>query len=106
MIFTTAQEPIGVPNGGHTLPPDNNILRSHFRGEMTLNTRLITQSEIAQRQFQVRQGAYRARHAFTISGMRQLIGNTFIALGTHLHGKSEVHREQIVEPISAPAIGD
>lgn len=64
------------------------------------------QSEVAQRQLQVRQGAQHARHAFTISGVRQLIGNTFIALGTHLHGKSESRHRPIVEPVSATAIGD
>lgn len=106
MIFTTAKPTIAVPNEGHMLPSVTNIQSSHFRGEMTLNTRLIMQSEIAQRQFQVRQEAYRARHAFTVAGVRQLIGNTIIALGTQLHGKSETRHETLTHPVSATAIGD
>lgn len=70
-----------------------------------MNTRLITESEIAQRQLEVRQGAYRARHAFTISGVRQLIGSTFIALGTRLHGQCENRRLQNPKTASVPAHG-
>lgn len=106
MIFTTANPTIAVPNEGHTLPPDTIIYRSHFKGEMTLNTRYISQSEIAERQFQVRYGAHRARHAFSITGIRQLFGNTLIALGTQLHGTCERRRQTAVEPMAATAIGD
>ncbi len=88
------------------MPPDINILTGTFRGEPNLNTRLITQSEIAQRQYEVRKGAYRARHAFTISGVRQLIGSTFIALGTYLHGKSETRYEPVITPVSTTVTGD
>lgn len=54
-----------------------------------MNHRLITDAEIAERQLQVRRDAYRARHAFNIAGVRQLVGNTFIALGTRVVGKCE-----------------
>ena len=106
MIFETAKPTIVVPNAGHMLPSIRNFERSYFRGEMTLNTRLISQSEIAHRQLQVRQEAYRARHAFTVAGVRQLIGNTIIAFGTQLHGKSETRHETLTHPVSATAIGD
>lgn len=106
MIYTTLTPIIAVPKSGRTLLTTRDNKRSFLRGEQTLNTRLITESEIAERQLQVRHGAHRARHAFTVSGVRQLIGNTFIALGTHLHGKSETRRKTIVTPASATAIGD
>lgn len=54
-----------------------------------MNSRFITTSEIAARQLQVRTEAHRARHSFTISGVRQLVGSTFIALGTRVVGQCE-----------------
>ena len=51
-----------------------------------LNTRLITDQEISLRQQDIRTGAYRARHGFSIIGIRRLVGNTFIAMGMLLHG--------------------
>lgn len=56
---------------------------------MTLNTRLITQLEITQRQHDLRYGASAARNGFTLPGLRQLFGNTFIALGMLVHGRNE-----------------
>lgn len=56
---------------------------------MTLNTRLIMQSEITQRQQNIRYGANAARNGFTLSGIRQLFGNTFIAMGMLVHGRNE-----------------
>lgn len=91
MILTSTTHSIAVPNGGRNM--HHNVReRTTFRGERDMNTRLITESEIAQRQLEVRQGAYRARHAFTISGIRQLIGSTFIALGMRMHGECESRR--------------
>lgn len=71
-----------------------------------MNIRHISQSEIAERQLQVRLGAYRARHAFSISGIRQLIGNTIIALGTQVSGNSQANRTPMSNPVSATASGD
>ena len=101
MIFTSATQTIAVPIGGYMLH-HNDRERSAFRGERTMNTRLITESEIAQRQFEVRQGAYRARHSFTISGVRQLIGSTFIALGMRLQGECESRRFANTQPTAVP----
>ena len=53
-----------------------------------MNSRLITEQEIVARQLEIRTGAYRARHGFSISGIQRLIGNTFIAMGMHMHGTS------------------
>ena len=105
VIFMNTTSLYAVPNDGHTLPPDNIRTSSHFRGEMTLDMRLITQSEIAQRQLQVRTDAHRARHAFTLSGVRQLIGNTFIALGMRMHGENESRRIEAPRRTSVPAHG-
>lgn len=61
-----------------------------------MNTRFITEQEILARQAEIRAGAYRARHAFSISGVRHLIGNTFIAMGMLLHGTGE-KRQQLTD---------
>lgn len=71
-----------------------------------MNTRLITQAEIDQHQRQVQHMAHRARNQMTIAGIRQLFGNTFIALGTRLYGCMDHKRETIVVPPNAvPARG-
>lgn len=106
MLYTTTTPIHVVPENGHPLPTKLFDQRSFLRGEQTLNNRLITQSEIVERQLQVRQGAHHARHAFTVSGVRQLIGNTIIALGTLLHGKSETRREPVSNSATATATGD
>lgn len=105
MIFSNTTPTAVVPNAGHMRPHHNEREHITFRGERDMNTRLITESEIVQRQFEVRQGAYRARHGFTIAGMRQLIGSTFIALGTRLHGQCENRRLQNPQTTSVPAHG-
>lgn len=60
-----------------------------------MNMQLITETEILQRQLDVRSGAYQARNSFTIPGVRQLFGNTFIALGMRMHGRGEKCREAL-----------
>lgn len=54
-----------------------------------MNHRYISDTEIHQHQRDIRLNAYRARHSFTISGIRSLFGNTFIALGLMIHGQCE-----------------
>lgn len=58
-----------------------------------MNHRFISDIEIAQHQRDIRLRAYRARHSFTISGLRSLFGNTFIALGQMIHGQCEKRTE-------------
>lgn len=71
-----------------------------------MNGRYISEIEINQHQQNVRIGAYRARNAFTISGVRQLLGNTFIAIGMGVHGRSETCRETLSKkPGTMPAHG-
>lgn len=62
-----------------------------IQGMNTMNIRLITEQEIALRQQDVRNGAYRARQGFSIIGIRRLVGNTFIAMGMLLHGTGKRH---------------
>ena len=70
-----------------------------------MNTRLITTAEIEQRQQDLRIAAHRARTEMTLTGLRQLIGSTFIAMGTRLYGCME-QKQQIGMPADAvPARG-
>lgn len=106
MFVTTAYPSFAVPNEARI--QDRNLLRrrSHFRGEMHVSTRLITQSEIDQRQLSIRQGAHAARNGFTLSGLRQLFGNTFIALGQLVHGRNEKCLETLSKkPTAMPVRG-
>lgn len=69
-----------------------------------MNMRFISDSEIQQRHEDVRNGAHRARHSFTVSGVCQLFGNTFIALGMRMYSLGEKRREApIVKPTAMPA---
>lgn len=54
-----------------------------------MNTRYISESEISQRQQHIRSSARAARYTYTVTGLRQLFGSTFIALGTRIHGCME-----------------
>lgn len=54
-----------------------------------MNHRYISDIEIQQHQRDIRLGACRARNSFTISGIRSLFGNTFIAFGLMIHGQCE-----------------
>lgn len=63
-----------------------NTTAATIQGMNIMNTRLITDQEISLRQQNIRTGAYRARHGFSIIGIRRLVGNTFIAMGMLLHG--------------------
>lgn len=71
------------------------------RRDSTLNGRYITDFEIAQRQLDIRRGAQSARTGLTLTGVRQLIGNTLIALGTMLHGPTS--ERTVVKPAVLPA---
>lgn len=69
-----------------------------------MTMRYISNFEIQQRQNEVRDGARQARHSFSVSGIRQLIGSTFIALGTRLHGLGEDRpATRLVKPTAMPA---
>lgn len=71
-----------------------------------MTIRYITETEIRQRQLEVRTGAHRARNSFSIAGMRQLIGNTLIAMGMQMQGRGESRREAAAtKPASMPAHG-
>lgn len=61
-----------------------------------MNTRLIIQAEIVSHQEALARDIRRSRATFTVVGLRQLIGNTLIALGMHLHG----HDRRTVTPMS------
>jgi hypothetical protein len=63
-----------------------------------VNTRFITNSEIAQRQEDVRIAAHRARNEMTVAGIRRIVGGTFIAIGLKLQGCIDHQRA----PISVP----
>jgi hypothetical protein len=66
-----------------------------------MNTRYISDTEIAQRQQQIRTSARAARYTWTVAGLRQLLGSTFIALGTHIHGCMEKRPALTAHPSSA-----
>lgn len=68
-----------------------------------MNLITITEAEIAQRQADLRETASRARNDFTFGGMRGLIGNTIIAIGTLVHGPER--KERPAMPEVAPAHG-
>ncbi len=58
-----------------------------------MTTQMFTPADIAARQQTVRNDYRRSQRAITISGFRQLMGNTLIAVGTRLHGSFEPRRE-------------
>ncbi len=66
-----------------------------------MSTRYISDSEITQRQQQIRTSARAARYVYTVAGLRQLLGSTFIALGTHIHGCMEKRPAPTAHPSSA-----
>lgn len=106
MLYTTLTPAIAVPEPGYLRSNKFDHQHSNLRGESTVNLRYITYNEILERQMQVRCEAHRARHAFSVTGIRHLVGNTIIALGTHLHGKSETRYEPIVDTATATVAGD
>ena len=83
-----------VPNGGHMLPFQTDDQRSHFKGEMTMNLRYVSQFEIEHKQQQLREDMHRTGLHFSISGVRHRIGNTLIAVGTYVHGERKSQAEQ------------
>lgn len=104
MNFTLTTPVDNRPETGHMLSDTKRINHS-IRGETNLNTRFITESEIQQRQSQICTDARRARNAFSISGVRQLFGNTLIALGEKLNGQCENHLHPAPRAASIPAPG-
>lgn len=104
MNVTQTSQIIDLLNVEQPLRAIANNLRSIQRWRNIMNMRLISDSEIQQRQTDVRNGAQQARHSFSISGIRQLIGSTFIALGTAMHEVSDDRRETpFVKPTAMPA---
>lgn len=71
-----------------------------------MNVRLITQEEIAERQQNLRTGYLNTRNGFSVTGVRRLMGSTFIAMGEKIQGRCEERREAIarVSPLK-PARG-
>lgn len=65
-----------------------------------MNARLITPREIAERQHSIRIGYQRSHTSFTVAGIRRLIGNTIIAMGTMIHGTRDVHHP-VAPPLTA-----
>lgn len=105
MKLRQAKPTCAVPIDGYAVFAGDCGSPGIFKGETTMTMRLITESEIAQRQHEVRVGAHRARNSFTIAGIRQLVGNTFIALGTRLHGAADTARNVEPRPATIPAHG-
>lgn len=62
-----------------------------------MNVRLITQNEIIERQQSVRTGYRRTQQGFSITGIRQLMGSSFIAMGQKIYGRCEERRESIAQ---------
>lgn len=62
-----------------------------------MNARLITQEEVAEKQQSLRSTYLRTQAGFSISGIRQLMGNTFIAMGHRIHGRREERREALAQ---------
>lgn len=57
-----------------------------------MNVRLVTQEEVAERQQSLRATYLRTQCGFSISGIRRLMGNSFIAAGEKILGRSEERR--------------
>lgn len=62
-----------------------------------MNVRLITQNEIADRQQNLRTSYLQTQSGFTVSGIRRLMGSTFIAMGQKIHGRCEQRREARIQ---------
>lgn len=57
-----------------------------------MNLRLITQSEITERQQNLRTNYLNTQNGFSVTGIRRLMGSTFIAMGHKIHGRCEERR--------------
>ena len=57
-----------------------------------MNVRLITQNEIADRQQNLRASYLSTQNGFSISGIRRLMGSTFIAMGQKIQGRCDERR--------------
>lgn len=51
--------------------------------------REINALEVAEHQALVRSHYASSQHTFTVDGLRELIGNTFIQIGASIHGKAK-----------------
>lgn len=63
-----------------------------------MNTRLITNRDIAERQEAIANDFRRSQTTFSIAGVRHLLGNTIIAFGVRIHGRLEERRDTAVLP--------
>lgn len=68
-----------------------------------MNHRYIFNSEVRHHQQIIRQDVHHARLSFSVSGVRQLIGNTLIALGELLYGKQPTVGERVSDSKPAQA---
>lgn len=57
-----------------------------------MNVRLITQEEVAERQQSLRTSYLRTQTGFSVTGIRRLMGSTFIAMGEKIQGRCEERR--------------
>ena len=64
---------------------DTDVVASSKENKI-MSIRHIDVSEITQQQLYVQASVRRARTSFTIGGIRRLLGNTFMAFGSLLHG--------------------
>lgn len=62
-----------------------------------MNVRLITQNEIAARQQNLRSTFLQTQKGFSITGIRRLMGSTFIAMGHKIHGRCSQRREALIQ---------
>lgn len=71
-----------------------------------MNVRLITQEEVAERQQALRTSYLHTQNGFSVTGIRRLMGSTFIAMGEKIQGRCEERRATLarVSPLK-PARG-
>lgn len=58
-----------------------------------MNTRIITDAEIAEKQQAIGNEFHRSQTTFSIAGVRHLVGSTIIAMGERVYGRIEECRE-------------
>ena len=62
-----------------------------------MNVRLITQEEVAERQQALRTNYLHTKNGFSVTGIRRLMGSTFIAMGEKMQGRCEERREMLAK---------
>lgn len=71
-----------------------------------MTTRFITSYEITEKQQSIISDFQQSQIRMSFSGIRQLAGSTFIAIGERMYGCMEQRREKATSPIViAPARG-